>query len=430
MPRIGLRVMSEENIQPCRERASKPALLPWALFLPYITDLLFAALVFIAFVLVTWGLYLWGNALGLTNFLVYVRIIELAILSFGTLLCVLFFLKATVEFAKKLIRQLQKPVEGVGGELSSLHPRDIAIRFGEPLRKHNRLWLLVCSGIIFSILYVGVSFAEIIRDDSDAVSIFACEMLCETGPCFPTSVSEGGILETLASYSKYLKRERLPDILRTLTDNPVKGLASASQIMGDIDIKGGQEKAANDIWRAGEEIMLGRLKAPKFLPRGIALHEYRKVPEGLVNDINDALVDSEEAARLFEEKPSLENAIKSCMANRTTMLLLFLARASYNRPEVSSLFTRFRAVVKACIDSKNDIAGEPPYDDPQKKYLATIIAQSEQRRLDILGYTEKGNMQGAIERMWDAIEIAYSRRDELLGLCAKMRKYPIRSARN
>lgn len=343
---------------------------------------------------------------------------KLFFISFGTLLCVLFILKVSVEFAKKLM--LQEQIVQTGSELRRLHPRIFVRRFSEPGRTQP-FSLIICLLIVWILLYVGISFAEIIRDGSDGVSILACEMLCETGPDFTKPVSDGDILEMLESYSKYLEHERLPDILRALTDSPAKGLAAASQIVGDIDIKGGQEKAANDIWRAGEEIMLGRLKAPKFLPRGIALHEYREAPEGLVNDVNDALDDSEEAARLFEEKRSLENAVESCEANRRTMLLLFLARSSYNRPEVASLFTRFRTVVKTSKDNKSVLAGKPPYVDPRKEFLGKIIVESEQRRLDILDDIKNRNMQEAIEHMWDAIEIAYSRRDELLGLCTKIR---------
>ncbi|GAG39560.1 unnamed protein product, partial [marine sediment metagenome] len=89
--------------------------------------------------------------------------------------------------------------------------------------------------------------------------------------------------------------------------------------------------------------------------------------------------------------------------------------------EVSSLFTSFQTVVETCRKRKIDVAGALPKDDPRKEFLEKIIAESEQRRLDILDDIKNGNMQEAIERVWDAIELAYSRRAELLALCAKIR---------
>jgi hypothetical protein len=104
------------------------------------------------------------------------------------------------------------------------------------------------------------------------------------------------------------------------------------------------------------------------------------------------------------------------------MLLLFPLRASYDRPEVVRLFTSFEVVVEKCRKSKIDIANRiKDPDDPRKEFLEKIIARSERRRLEILDDIKNGNMQEAIERMWDAIEIACSERAELLELCAKIR---------
>lgn len=104
----------------------------------------------------------------------------------------------------------------------------------------------------------------------------------------------------------------------------------------------------------------------------------------------------------------IETALHSCERNRKTMLLLFLVRSSYERPEVASLFTRFRAVVEECRNSKIAVAAVLTDDDPRKEFLQEIIAVSEQRRLQILNAIKAGDMYEACDLMLNTIEGAYS----------------------
>ena len=118
------------------------------------------------------------------------------------------------------------------------------------------------------------------------------EMLYETGPYFLKSVLDGDIIEILASYSKYLKHKHLHGIPGVFHANSLaKSLTTASQVVSDIGVYKGsrQEEAANDIWRAGEEITLARSNTPKLLMARIRLCEYRKVPEKQLNDIKMAI---------------------------------------------------------------------------------------------------------------------------------------------
>lgn len=139
----------------------KPIQSPPALFLSYTIDLLFASLVFIVVLLVTWGLHNLGNILGMGWFRFSWRIFEMSFISFGTLLCVLFFLRASFGFARKLIPQLQKPIKQVGGKPSGLQPWDVARRFGEPLHRQHLGLFVFSVVIIVAFLYVGISFTEL-----------------------------------------------------------------------------------------------------------------------------------------------------------------------------------------------------------------------------------------------------------------------------
>ena len=257
------------------------------------------------------------------------------------------------------------------------------------------------------------------------MSILACALICETGPDFTQQTNPSYFGNILESYTKYIEKKHLSVLLKIYPNCSTKEIFSdVNDIL--VNAKGSQEEVANDIWRAGEEIMLFRLKAPKMLPRRITFHEYRKATKSLLPLAKDALNNSKEASELFNKFPSMENAVHSCERNRLTMLLLFPLWTSYNRPEVASLFSSFKTTLEECKISKINVSNsiQDP-NDPRKKFLKEIIAESEQRRLDIISNIEDGDIKEAIERIWDAIEIAYSRRETLLEVCTK-----IRNARN
>jgi hypothetical protein len=150
----------------------------------------------------------------------------------------------------------------------------------------------------------------------------------------------------------------------------------------------------------------------------VRLNEYRKVPKDLSEAIKNALKESKAASELFDEVPTLENAIHSCECNRKTMLLVFLAR----RARQNQFIDEFQEIVKSHYKNEIDVIGEirKDYDDPRKEFLAVIV-QSEQRRERILIDIKNRNIPEAIEHMWDAIGVASSRRDYLLKLSEKVR---------
>jgi len=398
-----------------------------------ITDLVLAILVFIFFLLAAWGLHCIGNILGMTWFRFFWQVFELLFISFVTLLCARFFVRGIVKVIKELrTLHLKGPIkqQQVASVSFQLSLRDVTSIITAPLISSTSRFVtsitdrplghVVCSILVSLILYVGISFG-LVRDNCDDVSLFACELMCETGPDFTKPIAGNDFATILGSYAKYMENKHLAVLLWAFPSyTPKQVFADVNDALGRP--KATQEEAANDIWRAGEKIMLFRLKAPNFLPRGIVLHESRKATELLVPLAAEALVNSIKALEDFNHTPTMENAVRSCERNRLTMLLLFPLRSSYDAPQVTSLFVRFRAVVEECRKSKINVANRIKDDnDPRKKFLTEIIARSEQRRLGILDDIKERNMQGAIERMWDAIEIAYDERDTLLTLCARIR---------
>jgi len=403
-----------------RNIIEKPGLSQLVLILSYILDLAFAVVVFAFSLLATWVLHNFGNAIGVTRFLFFLRNIELVVISFGTFWCILFFVKATVMFIKEFRFQDKEEIKKVGEELLYLylHIGDIAKRFIGTVRK-RLVGYAICYIIIYAFLYTGISFAERVQDNSDDVSILAYEMICETGPNFSEQAANHTIF--LANYSKYLEPRYIPSLISILkSESTENGIATAQEIMSNIDIKGSQEESAKGIWKAGEAIMLGRLKAPKFFPRGIRLHEYEEIPQELLIDIKKALEESRKALRLLKEKPTLEYAVNSCEANRATMLLSFLARNSGQ----NDLFDEFKEIVEECLKIKMEAAYRLPDNDPRKVFIE-MTAEFDQRRIYILEALENRDMQKAIDLMWEAIDIAYSRRDALFELCEKLRNTPM-----
>ncbi|HCO93375.1 MAG TPA: hypothetical protein DIU00_05395 [Phycisphaerales bacterium] len=391
--------------------------------LSYIKELAFSVVVFIAFLLVAWILHRLGNTLGIAWLRFSWRLFEVLVMAFGTLLCVLFFLKASSKFSQKLIRHLQKTSKQTGGLPSRLQTRDIAKSFVEPLHKKQHV-LFVCSVLtIIAFLFVGISFAGLVQSNCNDMSVLAGALICETGPDFIKQVNPNYLRDILESYTKYIENKHLSVLLKIFPNyNPKEVFAEVNEILEKAKSTQEQEEVAHDIWRAGEEVMLFRLKVPKLLPRRIALHDYREAIESLVPLAEEALADSNEAAEQFNNKPTMENAVHSCERNRLTMLLLFPLWSSHDRPEVASLFTHFRTILEDCRDGKKNVAKRIQYpNDPRIEFLEEIIAKSEQRRIDIIDDIKAGNIQEAIEHIWDSVEDAYNRRAKLLELCAKIR---------
>ena len=72
--------------------------------------------------------------------------------------------------------------------------------------------------IVVAFLYIEISFADLIRDDCDDVSILACEMLCETGPDLQKTIDDHVIM--LKDYAKYMESKHLPYLILSFLFDP------------------------------------------------------------------------------------------------------------------------------------------------------------------------------------------------------------------
>lgn len=380
----------------------KSASSKWVSFFLY-ADIAIAILVWAVFLTITLCLHFYlGKILDKPTPLFALRLFELAVISFGTLWCILFFIKGLCR---------QDETEQAKSKLSYLSLGNITNRFLK-IVKIQPISCSISAMIVFFVLYGGISWAEILQEDAEAISIISCELLCETGPDF----KDNDLATLLSNYSSYLDEKHLHGLLKIFNvGNTAKnGLTDAISILEKAT--GSQKEVAHDIWRAGEEILYSRLVAPKFLPGTIRLHEYRSASEDLLTDIRTAINASKTAAELFDDKPSMKTAVRSCEENRKTMLLIFLARKSGQ----IELFDEFKKIVEACTRSKIEVADRLKEGVPRNEFLK-MIAESELRRAKILEAIKKrNNEKEVISLMWKAIDDSYTGRDSLLELCPKV----------
>lgn len=286
-------------------------------------------------------------------------------------------------------------------------------RFVEPVRRHF-VCMLICSGVVFAVLYVGISLAELGEQNSEDLFILGQEILCESGCDFSGSADQHR--EMLNTYVKYMKGKHLAGLARLFFNeySPEKGLADALTILSKDELD--PQETARAIWSAGEQVMIFRMNATPLPHMRIALHEHVKIPKWLLVDISNALEQCKAALKQFEKDRTFKNATAVCEANRRAMLLLFLARSSYNAQQ--SLFDDFRKIVKSSEMGTEGLSIEFSEGDPQKELLM-IFAGSEQRRLGILE-AMSNDMRTAHNLMWQAIEESYHLRTKVLYLASKL----------
>lgn len=393
---------SEEKTSREKPVKEKPASSKWVSFFLF-ADITIAIIVWAVFLTVTMCMHFYlGKFLDKPKPLFTIRLFELAIVSISTLWCILFFIKGFC---------CQDETEQAKGKLSYLSLGNITNRFLK-IVKIQPIKCSISAIIVFVVLYGGISWAEILHEDTEAISIISCELICETGPDF----IDNDLANMLLDYSSYLEEKHLAGLLKTfnVSNTAKNGLTDAVTILEKA--KGSQNEVAHDIWRAGEEILYSGLGAPKFLPGTIRLREYRSAPEDLLTDIRTAMNASIKAAKLFDDKPNMDTAVRSCEENRKTMLLIFLARRSGQ----IELFDEFKEIVEACNRSKLEVAGRLQKGVPRNEFLI-MIAESELRRAEILEAMKKRNNEKEVfALMLKAIDDSYTRRDSLLELCPKV----------
>jgi len=263
--------------------------------------------------------------------------------------------------------------------------------------------------LIVSFSYIRIGVDDLVAHNARNASMIGIEMLCESGPDFRLAADRH--IDMLQEYITHMENKYLAGILEFFYEEytPAKGFEKALITLKEAKTKS-QEECAKAIWLAGEQIEQYRMKAAGFAIFDSRLHKYEKVSDELLVDIKDALGESKKSAFRFKKNPTLENAVFLCEDDRSTMLLLFLARAGYNNGH-NELFDEFQELEKQVIVEERKLSEKIV--GSQKKSLEHFI-QSVQRRLCVLEALKAGDDRKTCALMWETIEIAYHEREAIL----------------
>ncbi len=288
-------------------------------------------------------------------------------------------------------------------------------RFWLVLRK-NPLSMFICYVIIVLLSYIGISLADLTSHNAFDASTLGTTMLCETGPYFKKAVESH--FRRLEDFKSYLDDQRVASILGFLSEkyNSKKDLDGALATLNKAKDSGSREEIAKAIWQAGEQLEQFQMKAASFPRMKIALQQHPKMPdELLLKAIDDALKQSDQALKLFQEKQALITGFDLCERNRDTMLWFSRARRLLISPSNNSqeLLRSFQEIVNKTIEAEQAYATNLP--KPQKR-MFEIFTDSERVRLEILNAVAKNDMEEAYRIQCKAIEKAYHSRQEILEL--------------
>ena len=273
-------------------------------------------------------------------------------------------------------------------------------KFFEPLTKHPFLTFSV-SVFIGATLYLGVDIGlgELFRQNSYDIHMLSTEQLTEVGPCFISESEEHA--EIIKQYTEHLEKRRLAFVIRLLYPqcSPKKALASA---LSDLEKADNEESARKAIWQAGLASNQLYMLSKRFSRSPIRWFDSEDLPNWLLTELENAFVKSHELVDKLENDQTWEVAVAACIANRRTILLLFLARLGYNDEEK---IREFEAVMVRVRDYNQRLAAATE-DDKQKKLLIEW-ANSEERRINILHAMIADDMDRVNVLLTETIEKAF-----------------------
>jgi len=267
--------------------------------------------------------------------------------------------------------------------------------------------------------YFDSSVAKFVGYNRSDLLILGCEMLTEAGPRLQDTAMRHA--EMLEAYKAGMKQRKLTTLISWCPayyskHRPEKGIDAAIASLRKVE-GGGLRKNAVAVWKAGEQLMQFRGETTELF-RQTGWYEPGPLPDQFMKKIEDANTASGKALATFEGDPNLLNAWRLCECNRTTMLRLFVGRGGYQCQ--IRLETGFAEIAKKAADTKRKWAAETFEEGSSKRELVEIFADSEARRCKILQAMRKNDMDEAHELMWEAIEKAIQKREQVLEIALEL----------
>lgn len=225
------------------------------------------------------------------------------------------------------------------------------VKFFEPLRAHP-IQMIIASVIIGIALYVGIDIglAEVVRQNSYDIHMLSTEMLIELGPDY-ASESER-YAEIIKRYTKHLEQRRLATVLRLLYPeySPKKRLESVLLALEKVAYD--EEEARRAIWKAGLASNQLYVHSKRFPQSPFKWFESEDLPVPLLYELDNAFDTFHMQVDKLKNAQTIEDAVDgcrvTCSSSRRVILLLFLARLSYDNEEK---IERFLTDLKESRDS-------------------------------------------------------------------------------
>lgn len=278
----------------------------------------------------------------------------------------------------------------------------IIVKFFEPLTKYP-LRTVSASLIIGIILFfvVDIVIAELIRQNTYDIRMLSSEMIIELGPGYAEESKTHA--EMVKQYSKHLEQRQLAGILRVLYPqySPGKTLTSLSSA---LEKTATEDEAKKTILQAGVTSNKLYKLYEKFPRSPIEWFKSEDLPDWLKTDLQQALAEPTKMVNKLEEEKTVKAAVASCRANRQAILLLFLARLSYDNEETIRSFQK--EVLRARDCTKLLAINEK---DKEKQKWLYEVAKSEDRRVNVLRAMLDNNMEKVCELLKEAIEEAFEK---------------------
>ncbi len=261
-------------------------------------------------------------------------------------------------------------------------------------------WLHIATGVPELIIH---NYDEALMLAADAL-VLATEPTSKIGPDLAEESIDNA--EIVRKYVDHLERGYLCHVVRWLyPEQHLKRQLSSLWPTLKKAPRGDEEGARKVLLATGTQIDKFCMRAEEFSSRPLIWFKSERLPAELITDLNNALTRSHKQVDILVKSPNMENALESCMANRRTMLMLFLARLGYNE---KGRINQFLSDARKARDQKRTLA--EGMKDVRNKRALLEWANSEQRRINILEAMLANDMDKVRELLRETIEKAYKKK--------------------
>lgn len=283
--------------------------------------------------------------------------------------------------------------------------RENVKRFFRPFAKYPIASVIV-SVIIGVLLFVCVDivFAEVVQRNSHGMHMLTPDLVIEHGPSFADESRTHA--KMIKFYVDHFEEGFVAAMLRILYPeySPKKVLASKIEVLENVTA----EEARESIWEAGLATNHLYLLGNRFPRSPIAWFKSKDLPPKLLAYLDIALKTSTELVDKLVKEPNRQAAIEACRVDRKSVLLLSLAR-NYGYDDEERVRS-FLSDVTRSRDCIRELAkGE---EDKKEQAFLYSVAESENRRVEILKAMLDNDMDRVGEVLREAIERAFAEREE------------------